>query len=139
MSPPTTAGVGKGRQAGKKKAGVGRDGGRVVELSHQYRFFLLPVPPLLQPPQCYCHYCNPEVDNRYVPWGEGLSTAGSGWGLGSNSPGGFGNANCRIAELNGKFQVHLPNLKPQLTNDKDVESRKNSFVNSLKDYVGFFF
>ena len=42
-------------------------------------------------------------------------------------------------ELNGKFQVHLPNLKPQLTNDKDVESRKNSLMNSLKGYVGFFF
>lgn len=71
--------------------------------------------------------------------GEGLSTARWGWGLGSNSPGEFGNANCRITELNGKFQVHLPNLKPQLTNDKDVESRKDSFVNSLKGYVGFFF
>lgn len=70
---------------------------------------------------------------------EALSTAGRGWGLGSNSPGGFGNVNCRLTELNGKFQVHLPNLKPQLTNDKDVESRKNSLMNSLKGYVGFFF
>ena len=70
---------------------------------------------------------------------EGLSTVGWGWRLGSNSPGGFGNASCSITESNGQFQVHLPNLKPQLTNDKDMESRKNSVINSLKGYVGFFF
>ena len=75
---PALPGWGKGgRQERRKEAWGGMEGG-VVEPSHRYRLFLLPGPPLLQPPQCYCHYCGPEADNRYVPWGEALSPAGSG-------------------------------------------------------------
>lgn len=52
----------------------------MAELSHQNRLFLLLVPPLLQPPKCYCHYCNPDVDNRYVPRGGRLVRCGVGGG-----------------------------------------------------------
>ena len=67
-------GEGGGPKRRKEEWGEG-EGWRLTRLSLPFLLCFRFTSPSSS--QCYCHYCNPEVDTRYVPSGEGvLSSAG---------------------------------------------------------------
>ena len=88
MSPPAPSGGRKGRQAGKKKGGVGRDRGRVRVVSPTTSLSAS-APPFFDLPSVTAITVTRRWTTGMSHGEEGLSTAGRGWGLGSNSPGGF--------------------------------------------------
>lgn len=80
-----------GRQEKRKEAWGGIEG--ELESSHQRHLFLLPLPPFFDLPSVTAITVTRRWTTGMSHGEEGLSTAGRGWGLGSNSPGGFGNVN----------------------------------------------